>query len=259
MSKKKNILPFGLMPSHWGVRGQTRERMKIEYEYTGETLERKLADFDYSHDNHERKKKHLFIDKKYNYINDYQYQKNLIEIDYEGIDDDTEQGRAKNLKLLKLDYEHGFIGEFDYQDKKVDIEHHDDHMEKELRKLDIKYEKGDLDKKEYDKQRATIKGEPWIHSESIYDPEKGLSGYAVEYDYNQKFIDMLREHGYEGDESQVLEQYINDICLSVAKEEGILDELFEGGQDVNSNLNDSRSPQDILRTEKLDSNRTSYS
>jgi hypothetical protein len=40
---KKRWIPFGWMPGHWGLAGETRERAKIEYYYSGTELKKQLA------------------------------------------------------------------------------------------------------------------------------------------------------------------------------------------------------------------------
>ena len=46
MAKINRILPFGWLPGHWGLAGDTRERARIEYEYDGFDRESQLLELE---------------------------------------------------------------------------------------------------------------------------------------------------------------------------------------------------------------------
>lgn len=44
---KKPLIPFGLMPGHWGLKGKTREMARAEYELQGLELDLRLAEINH--------------------------------------------------------------------------------------------------------------------------------------------------------------------------------------------------------------------
>lgn len=98
------ILPFGILPGHWGLRGKTKDIVKAEYELEGEELERELIRI-----NSDNKAIELLkIDRKYNYISKEEYDYKYIELEH---NDNSEYSLIK----LNLDKKYGKIDEIEFQ------------------------------------------------------------------------------------------------------------------------------------------------
>ena len=69
------------------------------------------------------------------------------------------------------------------------------------------------------KDIATEKGEPWVSILSVdLDPENIGQG-AFELDWNEFFVAKLVRSGYKGkDDSQIVDQWFQDICRNVVLE-----------------------------------------
>lgn len=69
------------------------------------------------------------------------------------------------------------------------------------------------------KDIATEKGEPWVSILSVdLDPENIGNG-AFELDWNEFFVAKLLRAGYKGkDDSQIVDQWFQDICRNVVLE-----------------------------------------
>lgn len=142
-------LPFGLMPGHWGLRGEIRDQARIEYEVSDPELrETKLAKL-----------------------------------------------RIKDEKALGLEL------------------------------LEIKKRYDSITENEYDKQKATLEGNPWMTViNSDYDHEEGLGGLTFEFDWNDHFVEFLRENKFEGlTDEDVVENYFNELCKQIAIQEDLVE------------------------------------
>ena len=98
--------------------------------------------------------------------------------------------------------------------------------------------------KEAEKTLATEKGEPWINVVSM-DMEPGNTANigAIEMDWNENFIKMLHQNGYNGvSDEDAVDQWFRDVCKHVVLE------TYE----------DASEEQKITRT-GLDDGRAEYS
>jgi len=178
MPFKINI-PFALMPGSWGLKGKTREIAQAEYELSGIELERRL-----------------------------------VEIDEPGI------SAAKSSKLLDIDHKYGLIDEYEYEKKKAELDLNNtlDQSKRALASLDVDLKHGRIDQAQYDRKRADILGEPWVSMPRIHWNPLGKSRAYFEVDYNEHFLAQLRENGYEGEESNIINQWMNDVCSGILAE-----------------------------------------
>lgn len=74
--------------------------------------------------------------------------------------------------------------------------------------------------KEAEKTLATEKGEPWINVVSM-DMEPGNTANigAIEMDWNENFIKMLHQNGYNGvSDEDAVDQWFRDVCKHVVLE-----------------------------------------
>lgn len=191
MAKRRRAIPFNLLPWSRGMEGKTRARAEAEYYYNqGEELDRILLKIDF----------------------------------------DDEEDKEFQYKKLKLDlkYKHVEQEEYEYEKLKIDIPNHKSN-EYLLAKLELDWKNKKIeDKNTYEKEKATLNNEPWVTILGEYNPKEGLSGLGVELDWNDLFIEELKESGYTGlNDIELIRQYFAAICRTVAEEEGIMDELFD--------------------------------
>jgi len=80
--------------------------------------------------------------------------------------------------------------------------------------LDMKY--GKITKSEYEKNVATLYGKPHVQvMDSGFDAHEGPGGFWMEFDWNEQFIDFLRESGYTGfDDQEIFDKWLSDIYRS---------------------------------------------
>ncbi len=109
----KNLLPFGFLPGHWGLKGHIREEARILYEISDpEEQEIALAKLHLS--GFELEKKLLDISKKYNKISNLEYEKKLIEIS------DLDETNKK-IKLLDLKYKNNLLSKEVYEKERATL------------------------------------------------------------------------------------------------------------------------------------------
>jgi len=258
------LIPFGWLPGHWGLKGTTREKAKIEYEeidpYVREfklielkykelpkTNEYKIAEskeylelyFNYGYyteeryqyelvdlicDSDERKFEGFKLDLKYHHITEEQYQYKLLEL----IKDESEQQRAK----LDLDLKYNHITEDEYKLKTIDLL-----PEEEKRTSTLQYllEKGDITVIEYEKELATLNNEPYFHFDIDY-----IDGsIELETVYNDIFVAYLKKHGYNGETSEeIIDWYVRDCGRRLSADDDI-EEIETGMSFIKSEKTDT--------------------
>lgn len=205
MAKKTRLIPFGWLPGHWGLTGETRNRAYLEYYYDGYDLEMNLLDL--KKPSKEVSKEKLEVKHHYGLVDDYEYQQGIIDIETEG--DETRNKLAK----LKLDYDQGRITAPQYQLKSIELEHGKDSDEYKVEILQQQLDRGEITRFEFEKKVATLLEQPWIKVvESSYDPDMGIDGFTFELDYNSVFVQYLKEHGYTGlNDADIVEDWFNDV------------------------------------------------
>lgn len=208
MAKIKRWIPFGWLPGHWGLAGKTRQQARVEYEYNGVDREIKLLELE--EQTKEVKKKILNLKSTSGMIDDHTYQTSIIDIETE---DDP---NANLLAKLKLDYDQGKISLHQFELKKAEIEFGADSLEYKLAILKQQHLLGEIGDFEYEKKVATVLDQPWIKVvHSSYDPEGGVDGFSFQLDYNQHFVQYLRQHGYAGIvDEEIVEEWFNDVSKS---------------------------------------------
>ena len=82
------------------------------------------------------------------------------------------------------------------------------------------------------KDIATEKGEPWVQViDTQINPESPSEGY-FELDWNEPFIKMLAENGYNGKaEADIIDLWFNDLCRTIAAQE-IAEDSFVADADI---------------------------
>lgn len=179
-------IPFGLTMSGLILKGKDREKARINYEMTGQEKDRNLLALDY--DTEELQKlpeyriKKLDIDKKYNLIDDFQYEIELNTINH----------------------------------------FNKPQSEKELAELEIylKYKK--ISGIEYCKKKNDILGKPWVAIKTNYDENVDPDNMEIEVVYNKKFIESMRAKGLPGEtDEDIAEQWLKLFFIANLEEEDL--------------------------------------
>jgi hypothetical protein len=132
-------------------------------------------------------------------------------------------------RQIELDHEYGYIDEYT-RDLRL-LEHFEgDEETKMVAEVELEVKHGKIDPKQGDKIIATAKGEPWIGViNDNFDHYLGTSGFEIEFDWNDLWIEKLRANGYQGlTEEDVVEHWFQEVCRREAEnvEEG---PTFNGG------------------------------
>lgn len=178
----KRWIAFGLLPAAWGLKGETREIAKAEYELEGKELEIKKAKIRCEEESVALSTQLLAIDLKHGDITPYDYDLQTTALDC--IDNKDEGGLDLKFALLKIEKKH----------KKITPT-------------------------EYDKQHATLHGKPWVSVLSVETDEEQPNRGSLELDWNDEFVSYLQEHGYIGPtEETIVDTWLGELCKNIALE-----------------------------------------
>ncbi|NJO60949.1 MAG: hypothetical protein HC836_22645 [Richelia sp. RM2_1_2] len=154
------------------------------------------------------------------------------------------KGKTKELARAQ----HELKGE-ELDKKLLDLEHDDkstvDYMLKVL-ELDKKYNA--ITEFEYEKQKATLKNEPWVGYRD-YGLEKtdDKTGFWFEFDWNSAFVDQLKREGYDGvSDEQIVQRWYAELCRTVAIEEGLALDLFSSEEEKQPNVRKIRKDDGMV-------------
>lgn len=179
-------IPFGLTMSGLILKGKDREKARINYEMTGQEKDRNLLALDYNTEELQKlpeyRIKKLDIDKKYNLIDDFQYEIELNTINH----------------------------------------FNKPQSEKELAELEIylKYKK--ISGIEYCKKKNDILGKPWVAIKTNYDEKVDPDNMEIEVVYNKKFIESMRAKGLPGEtDEDIAEQWLKLFFIANLEEEDL--------------------------------------
>lgn len=172
-----------LNPTNWFLNRTEKKKLSLKRRYYGESLERAIIDVDFPVDTHrnENLASNLKVDERFGRIDAY----------------------TLRCKLANLAYE-----------DKESVEY-----QQEL--LQIKKDFKKINDQEFAKESATIKNEPWVTVLSLnMDPAKPTDG-SFELDWNQRFVEVLKEAGYKGERPELIVQdWFDSLCKNIAKEYG---------------------------------------
>lgn len=132
---------------------------------------------------------------------------------------------ALALGILDMQKKHGKISDYEHGIARAKIIH-EEGKDRELAILDADLAHGKIDQMIYDRKRADILGEPWVSMPKIHWNPLGKNRAYFEIDYNDHFIEQLRKNGYEGEESEVVNQWMNDVCIGILEEINDMDVEF---------------------------------
>lgn len=95
-----------------------------------------------------------------------------------------------------------------------------DPQQKALALLELDYKEGAIKDVEYEKRLATLKGEPWVVVLNMDFASKTALEGSFELDWNELFVDKLRDEGYAGPTPDIIvNQWFMEVCRNVAMEE----------------------------------------
>ena len=190
-TRKKRLIPLFLLPSYWFLNKKEKKIKYIEYYYSGKEKDLMLCDLLYNDNELIKKLKILEIQKKYSEISDYDFE----------------------IKKLNILLEHNMI-----ESEKYD---------KYINDVNLKFNK--ISNKEYKKINHNLKKLPWfdISSELII-AENGDINISLEFDWNEYFIEYLKDIGYKGsNEREIIDKWFYDLISSSVEEENEeIDENF---------------------------------
>jgi len=130
----------------------------------------------------------------------------------------------------------------------------EDKGQKDLALLELDLRDGKIGSLEYEKRSASLKGEPWVNVVSMdFGGKTALEG-SFELDWNELFVDKLKEAGYAGPTpDSIVNQWFMEVCRNVAMEE------FDGTGDFTA---DSAANLETMKrwnsSESLDKGRKGY-
>lgn len=223
---KKKLIPFSWMPGSWGLKGQHFEEAEAAYNLEGEALDRRIAEIRNRDNPDALTRAILDIDIRYGRIDAHEADLRRLALDGRGDD-----ARAR----LQIDLRHARIDNYEHDRRLAELDNEDGPLRLlALLEVERAYEK--VAPKEYEKQAATIRKEPWIGIvDDGFNPEQGLNGVYFEFDWNEYWVDYLRYNGYSGlSEEEIVERWFQDVCRSTAEEDGgeEMDPLSFGGLEL---------------------------
>lgn len=141
----------------------------------------------------------------------YSLERKLAEIQYE-------DSKELQYQIAKIDHKYKLIT--DWQFEKLEAEHTLAGVALNLRLLELEFEHGDMTQQAFDKEYATLRDEPYVAViNSEYDPALQLDGFMFEFDWNDKWIELLTQNGYTGiSEEMIVQQWFEALCRGVIAE-----------------------------------------
>jgi len=155
----------------------------------------------------------------YYYLDGYDLDIRLAEIHYA----DKEFDEKKH----NIDFKYGIISEYEYDTKTNELKNTGQQYDENKLAIDLKH--GKIDQQEHDKTIANLRHEPWVAIvDNQYDKSQKLTGLKITLDWNEYFIEMLKDNGYNGKtEEAIIEQWYDDLHKDYYDE--MIDEAWETG------------------------------
>lgn len=208
----KKLLPFWLVPAHWGLSGKAKELARINYYHDGEEADLMSAEITYLTP-YEIDKAKIEIKNKYKSITELDYRLGLlsIELNYARI---TKSEFVK--KSLDVRFELNDISEKEYETSVIELL--PDGEEKVRAALEFAYKYHDITEMEYNKELFTLRKEPWMDFNVDFNPETNEVEFS--FDYNEYFWKKLKAEGHPGnDEYEIIENFIRDWGRKIATDD----------------------------------------
>ena len=113
----------------------------------------------------------------------------LLELEY--------SGNELKRRLIDAELKADLIDGYEADLRLANIDYTGDELVKKLLDIEMKHNK--ITEIQYNKERATLNNEAWVHMVTFeIDKNNPTAGVQVELDWNQKFIDDLIRAGYTG-------------------------------------------------------------
>ncbi len=119
-----------------------------------------------------------------------------------------------SYKLAEAEY---YYDDEDLEKKKIELSAGTD-AEKDIKFLQLELDANRITKIEYQKERANILEEPWIHVVSIGINKKNIQDGYFELDWNKWFIKSLEEGEFQGSEEDLVNHWLQTVCQNIALE-----------------------------------------
>lgn len=154
------------------------------------------------------------------YLSGYELDIKLAEIEH-----GTNNSNFNKQKIL-IDHQYSRIDQYTTDVLLSELEHAGNENAAGLTKLDIDLKYDRISQQDFDRKRADLLGEPYMAMPKIsWDPVDPSKTY-FELDYNQAFVEYLRENGYVGIDEDVINKWLNDVCTSILSEMAPVDPEF---------------------------------
>jgi len=135
-------------------------------------------------------------------------------------------GVEYNKALIAIDLKHNKIDQLEADRKLARLQHPEDSKELEVVLLEISFKHNMISQVDFDKKRADILEEPYMAMPKIsWDPVDPSKTY-FELDYNEHFVNFLEQNGYSGSEEEIINRWLNDVCLSVVDDSTPIENEF---------------------------------
>jgi len=242
-------LPFWANPSHWGLKGKELEIARAHHELSGYELSKRLLEIEYSgtitpaQELEYKEKLYLLDHNRGKYT-----RKEVTEL----ITELRHPRKSVEFKIAMVDYaiEEEGLDEFEGEHKKLDIRFRKkDDPEYLLAKANLERKFDMISEREYAKNVATARNEPWVEivdSKIAYGGSNG-NQMSFELDWNQPFVDDLRRNGWTGQhDADVVDQWFTNLCMDMMSP--FADTLPDDGQ-----------PTQITKRNDLGNDKSEYS
>lgn len=200
------LLPFWVVPAHWGLRGKSLELAKIDF-YITDKYEAELARAELIDDNIEQSKVKNRIYLKYNKITDAEFEILMIRLNNETITD--VEYKKRELEIRK---KHNLLTDREFMEGELELL--PDGKEKELMTIALLYKYHEISEDEYQKQVYTLNDKVWWKLVLTSDPDGQVD---VVLDYNDNFVKSLTDNGHPGNnEEEIVDFYVKDLGRKLA-------------------------------------------
>lgn len=126
--------------------------------------------------------------------------------------------QAADLEKLEHRRRYGTITDYHYDMEFARLSTHLDEDIKKLAILDVEKKYNNLSEDEYNRQRANVLKEPWVTQNIKWDP-LNPGKHLLKVDYNEYFLNDLREHGYVGaEDDDIVNMWLNDLFIAIIEE-----------------------------------------
>jgi len=134
------------------------------------------------------------------------------------IDEDEYTPDEYSRKLLDLKRTYNNISPSEWDRAVVALIRSD--KQRALATLELDNKDGKIVGSEYDKQLATLKGEPWVNVVNMDFTKKSSLEGSFELDWNEPFVEKLKSEGYSGPSpDNIVNQWFMELCRNIAMEE----------------------------------------